>query len=338
MEFPPELVQDIVLSLPFTDIVKFRQLSRTFKRFIDDNSAVQYRVNALAHDIKHLDAKTAPVVDKLKELLLYITAQNTLQTQSVLVSNSPFAIPVNVAWEILEIGLVVTRHKSNPTITISQFPSLSRVIPFREWNVDGSNPPIISVDPSQDLLVLIHLAPGGQIKTSELRKLHALAFSIFDRSVAKATTFPVPQLINGIDAEVHMVHLDMCSFIVLSGDDIWFRLSSETSMSNPDDGFVRSRPRRHSKPTSKITDPSNIASFQLSSHAEAQLRFCTPHPPSTPNTRHTTLEPSDDGSGPESDDVQREVPSSRMTTPAALTDVEEVDEAEEVAVRRRRTK
>ncbi|KAJ3486098.1 hypothetical protein NLI96_g4502 [Meripilus lineatus] len=159
MEFPPELVQDIVLSLPFTDIVKFRQLSRPFKRFIDDNSAVQYRVNALAHDVKHLDAKTAPVVDKLKELLLYITAQNTLQTQSVLVPNFPFALPVDATWEFLENGLVGTRHKS--TMTISQFPSLARGIPFREWNVDGSKSGGISVDPSQDLLVLFHRTPGS---------------------------------------------------------------------------------------------------------------------------------------------------------------------------------
>ena len=39
--------------------------------------------------------------------------------------------------------------------------------------------------------------------------------------VAKATTFPVPQLINAIDTEVHVVRIDMCSFTVLSGDDIW---------------------------------------------------------------------------------------------------------------------
>lgn len=105
-------------------------------------------------------------------------------------------------------------------------------------------------------------------------------------------------------------------------------------MSNADNGAGQSRPHRRSKPTSKITDPSNIASFQLSSHAEAQFRAT--HPPSTPTTQHSTPEPSDDGSGPESSDVHRGIPSSRMATPAALTDVEEVNEAENIAVGRRR--
>ncbi|KAJ3486099.1 hypothetical protein NLI96_g4501 [Meripilus lineatus] len=168
---PTELVENVVLSLPLPEIVKWRQLSHFSKRFIDNTSAIQYRIAVLAHDIDIFDVKIGPMVDKLRELRLYLIAQNTLRVNSALAPSVSFAdLGTNPTWKMLKNGLVMVTDKSTSVTTVFQFSSPSRGIPFREWKLDSSDSPIISIDPSQDLLVLV-------FKTSESLKIRITSLS-----------------------------------------------------------------------------------------------------------------------------------------------------------------
>ncbi len=128
------------------------QLSRSFRKLIDESYLLQYRVELLLAGMEDLGTSTLSISEKRELLQKYTFARDTLKPE--LTARTPMDLENRVFW-VASDGLIT--QVTNTGIKFTQLPSPICGLSLRERELAMKPPMICGVDPAQDLLLVVYL-------------------------------------------------------------------------------------------------------------------------------------------------------------------------------------
>ncbi|KAH8102076.1 hypothetical protein BXZ70DRAFT_1016170, partial [Cristinia sonorae] len=150
-ELPEELITNILNVLGITSLIRCRQLNKLFKDTIDNNLALQYKLELAINGMEDGPPSPVTTAERLHILRQHRTAWDSMSHTSVQNIPSIRGYP----WDFY--GGVLARGTSTRGISFIQLPSLLKGIPQRTWEFLELGVEIqdFHIDPAQDLLVII---------------------------------------------------------------------------------------------------------------------------------------------------------------------------------------
>ncbi|KAJ7591110.1 hypothetical protein C8J56DRAFT_934707 [Mycena floridula] len=151
---PPELFCSILETCSVHDIVRCRELCRSFKSIIDASSSLQYKIQLAVAGLQPTAGQKLPASTLLQTLQKYQDAwKNFKWTAKTTVRLSDIE-----TWEVTG-NLMAYYSLDRGLFTFKQIASLYREIPLKEWSFAPQDHKVsdFTIDPTQDLLVAVHV-------------------------------------------------------------------------------------------------------------------------------------------------------------------------------------
>lgn len=139
------------------DNLTFNQLNKTFKETVDNDTALQYKIELAVNGMEDGPPNALSPADRLQMLRKHSAAWNRMSYTSV--QNIHMASAG--VWELY--GGILAHGISARGLTFTQLPSELRGIKQRSWTLPDLGVKIrdFGMDPTQDLLVLVVKPPRG---------------------------------------------------------------------------------------------------------------------------------------------------------------------------------
>lgn len=146
------------------------QVSRTFRRLIDDTSALQYLIELYMTGARPLPlSPTTCSKDRLRSFRSHLHIRNTLVERYI--SSHAIDLGFGKHWHFTRDGLVASMFQG--CIKVQRLPSPTREIPCGFWEITTGDPLVIAIDSSQDLLLTVK-AVGDRCASNSIHLCSAL--------------------------------------------------------------------------------------------------------------------------------------------------------------------
>nr|VWO96278.1 STE12 [Ganoderma boninense] len=149
--FPSEILMEILNHLDIRDLLACREVCMKFKALIDEDVRAQYKFDLSVAGMQDGPPSTITTADRLSMLRVHQSAWNEFLWSAK--ENAP--VHTGNIWELC--GNVLAQSEGNRTLYFQQIPSATRGIEGTEWTIPdvGYNIMDVSIDPAQDLLIVI---------------------------------------------------------------------------------------------------------------------------------------------------------------------------------------
>ncbi|KAI0086648.1 hypothetical protein BDY19DRAFT_959609 [Irpex rosettiformis] len=171
---PAELMVEVLENLNYRDLLKCRLVSRWLRDIIDRFDSFQYKISLASAGVSDNPLNTMLKGQKRELLLQHRAKWLSRQAVPKSANTDKRAYPAQEgpAWEL--VGGVLAQSRDRNTIEFVRLPSILRGIQEETWTVDLPCPHAdFTMDPAQDLLVMIEQWDHGQTRTH----LHLLTMS-----------------------------------------------------------------------------------------------------------------------------------------------------------------